>query len=71
MKGTLKVYHNHANMQSNIQSNMWLHIQNGCARINGREDSDMKKNDILLAIGIFLIAGAFLLVFWMIGSLDV
>lgn len=71
MKGTLKVYHNHTNMQSNIQSNMWLHIQNGCARINGREDSDMKKNDILLAIGIFLIAGAFLLVFWKIGSLDV
>ena len=31
----------------------------------------MKKNDILLAIGIFLIAGAFLLVFWKIGSLDV
>ena len=31
----------------------------------------MKKNDILLAIGIILIAGAFLLMFWKIGSLDV
>ncbi|MBP3663820.1 MAG: NusG domain II-containing protein, partial [Tyzzerella sp.] len=31
----------------------------------------MKKNDILLAIGIFLIAIAFMLMFWKIGSVDV
>lgn len=31
----------------------------------------MKKNDILFAIGIFLIAIAFMLMFWKIGSVDV
>lgn len=57
-------------MQSNIQSNMWLHIQNGCARINGREDSDMKKNDIILAIMILLTAGVGMLWYMGIGKQD-
>lgn len=43
-------------MQSNIQSNMWLHIQLGCVKIIRREVSIMKKNDILLAVIVLIIA---------------
>lgn len=55
-------------MQSNIQSNMWLHIQTDCVRIVRREVSIMKKNDILLAVVVLIIAALGLLFYTNLGK---
>ena len=50
-------------MQSNIQSNMWLHIRDYCVKIMRREVSIMRKNDILLT-GVVLLIAVFGLLFY-------